>query len=151
MTIRASRGQPRTLPVSSEAPPSTLQEAGPLTSSTDPLPVFLYPPVQRNIQKRAVRKMSVPSSQGLGGGYGLRTQCDLVVFSRVCCLQSLQCGCPEAVSDPLPCFLTGVSWAGRRVWSAALRSQISQTIFLRMFTALCVAIAPAVLELTPTT
>ncbi|XP_059530873.1 pogo transposable element with ZNF domain isoform X5 [Myotis daubentonii] len=63
VTIRASRGQPRTLPVSSEAPPSTLQEAGPLTSSTDPLPVFLYPPVQRNIQKRAVRKMSVMGRQ----------------------------------------------------------------------------------------
>ncbi|XP_070251900.1 pogo transposable element with ZNF domain isoform X6 [Myotis yumanensis] len=63
VTIRASRGQPRTLPVSSDAPPSTLQEAGPLTSSTDPLPVFLYPPVQRNIQKRAVRKMSVMGRQ----------------------------------------------------------------------------------------
>ncbi|XP_006755765.1 PREDICTED: pogo transposable element with ZNF domain isoform X3 [Myotis davidii] len=63
VTIRASRGQPRTLPVSSEAPPSALQEAGPLTSSTDPLPVFLYPPVQRNIQKRAVRKMSVMGRQ----------------------------------------------------------------------------------------
>ncbi|KAM8816204.1 pogo transposable element with ZNF domain isoform 3-T3 [Rhynchonycteris naso] len=64
VTIRASRGQPRTVPISSsEAPPSTLQEAGPLTSSTDPLPVFLYPPVQRNIQKRAVRKMSVMGRQ----------------------------------------------------------------------------------------
>uniref|UniRef100_A0A8C0KK02 Pogo transposable element with ZNF domain n=1 Tax=Canis lupus dingo TaxID=286419 RepID=A0A8C0KK02_CANLU len=60
VTIRASRGQPRTVPVSSnDASPSTLQEAAPLTSSTDPLPVFLYPPVRRNIQKRAVRKMSV--------------------------------------------------------------------------------------------
>ncbi|XP_036308791.1 pogo transposable element with ZNF domain isoform X5 [Pipistrellus kuhlii] len=63
VTIRASRGQPRSLPVSGEAPPSTLQEAGPLTSSSDPLPVFLYPPVQRNIQKRAVRKMSVMGRQ----------------------------------------------------------------------------------------
>ncbi|KAF6075492.1 pogo transposable element derived with ZNF domain [Phyllostomus discolor] len=64
VTIRASRGQPRTVPIaSSEASPSTLQEAGPLTSSTDPLPVFLYPPVQRNIQKRAVRKMSVMGRQ----------------------------------------------------------------------------------------
>ncbi|KAK2492105.1 hypothetical protein MC885_019306 [Smutsia gigantea] len=63
VTIRASRGQPRTVPVSSsDAPPSTLQEAAPLTS-TDPLPVFLYPPVQRNIQKRAVRKMSVMGRQ----------------------------------------------------------------------------------------
>lgn len=69
VTIRASRGQPRTVPVSSsDAPPSTLQEAAPLASSTDPLPVFLYPPVQRNIQKRAVRKMSVPSSGGWGLG-----------------------------------------------------------------------------------
>uniref|UniRef100_A0A2K6FA59 Pogo transposable element with ZNF domain n=1 Tax=Propithecus coquereli TaxID=379532 RepID=A0A2K6FA59_PROCO len=64
VTIRASRGQPRTGPVSSsDTPPSALQEATPLTSSTDPLPVFLYPPVQRNIQKRAVRKMSVMGRQ----------------------------------------------------------------------------------------
>uniref|UniRef100_A0ABI8AED4 Pogo transposable element derived with ZNF domain n=1 Tax=Felis catus TaxID=9685 RepID=A0ABI8AED4_FELCA len=64
VTIRASRGQPRTVPVSSnDAPPSTLQEAAPLASSTDPLPVFLYPPVRRNIQKRAVRKMSVMGRQ----------------------------------------------------------------------------------------
>uniref|UniRef100_A0A673U618 Pogo transposable element with ZNF domain n=1 Tax=Suricata suricatta TaxID=37032 RepID=A0A673U618_SURSU len=64
VTIRASRGQPRTVPVSSnDAPPSTLQEAAPLTSSTDPLPVFLYPPVRRSIQKRAVRKMSVMGRQ----------------------------------------------------------------------------------------
>uniref|UniRef100_A0A3Q2IF12 Pogo transposable element with ZNF domain n=1 Tax=Equus caballus TaxID=9796 RepID=A0A3Q2IF12_HORSE len=64
VTIRASRGQPRSVPVStSDAPPSTLQEAAPLTSSADPLPVFLYPPVQRNIQKRAVRKMSVMGRQ----------------------------------------------------------------------------------------
>lgn len=63
VTIRASRGQPRTVPVSSsDAPASALQEAGPL-SSTDPLPVFLYPPVQRSIQKRAVRKMSVMGRQ----------------------------------------------------------------------------------------
>uniref|UniRef100_A0A8C8YNX2 Pogo transposable element with ZNF domain n=1 Tax=Prolemur simus TaxID=1328070 RepID=A0A8C8YNX2_PROSS len=64
VTIRASRGQPRTVPVSSnDTPPSALQEATPLTSSMDPLPVFLYPPVQRNIQKRAVRKMSVMGRQ----------------------------------------------------------------------------------------
>lgn len=62
VTIRASRGQPRTVPVSNDTSSSALQEATPLTS-TDPLPVFLYPPVQRNIQKRAVRKMSVPSSK----------------------------------------------------------------------------------------
>ncbi|XP_043391433.1 pogo transposable element with ZNF domain isoform X34 [Chelonia mydas] len=59
VTIRASRGQPRTVPVSSsDAPQGTLQEATPLTTSTDPQPIFLYPPVQRNIQKRAVKKMS---------------------------------------------------------------------------------------------
>nr|XP_044993929.1 pogo transposable element with ZNF domain [Jaculus jaculus] len=63
VTIRASRGQPRTVPVSSsDTPPGALQEAAPLTS-TEPLPVFLYPPVQRNIQKRAVRKMSVMGRQ----------------------------------------------------------------------------------------
>ncbi|XP_048212573.1 pogo transposable element with ZNF domain isoform X5 [Perognathus longimembris pacificus] len=63
VTIRASRGQPRTVPIpSSDTLPSTLQEAAPLTS-TDPLPVFLYPPVQRNVQKRAVRKMSVMGRQ----------------------------------------------------------------------------------------
>lgn len=59
VTIRASRGQPRTVPVSSnDASQGTLQEATPLTTSTDPQPIFLYPPVQRNIQKRAVKKMS---------------------------------------------------------------------------------------------
>ncbi|XP_049980606.1 pogo transposable element with ZNF domain isoform X2 [Alexandromys fortis] len=63
VTIRASRGQPRTVPVSNDTSSSALQEATPLTSSTDPLPVFLYPPVQRNIQKRAVRKMSVLGRQ----------------------------------------------------------------------------------------
>ncbi|XP_051013637.1 pogo transposable element with ZNF domain [Acomys russatus] len=62
VTIRASRGQPRTVPVSSNDTPSALQEAAPLPS-TDPLPVFLYPPVQRSIQKRAVRKMSVIGRQ----------------------------------------------------------------------------------------
>ncbi|XP_043391434.1 pogo transposable element with ZNF domain isoform X35 [Chelonia mydas] len=64
VTIRASRGQPRTVPVSSsDAPQGTLQEATPLTTSTDPQPIFLYPPVQRNIQKRAVKKMSVLGRQ----------------------------------------------------------------------------------------
>ncbi|XP_013365401.1 PREDICTED: pogo transposable element with ZNF domain isoform X4 [Chinchilla lanigera] len=63
VTIRASRGQPRTVPISSnDTLPSALQEATPLTS-TDPLPVFVYPPIQRNIQKRAVRKMSVMGRQ----------------------------------------------------------------------------------------
>ncbi|XP_015358412.1 pogo transposable element with ZNF domain isoform X9 [Marmota marmota marmota] len=64
VTIRASRGQPRTVPIASnDTPSSALQEGAPLTTSADPLPVFLYPPVQRNIQKRAVRKMSAPSSK----------------------------------------------------------------------------------------
>ncbi|XP_065430810.1 pogo transposable element with ZNF domain isoform X27 [Chrysemys picta bellii] len=64
VTIRASRGQPRTVPVSSnDAPQGTLQEATPLTTSSDPQPIFLYPPVQRNIQKRAVKKMSVLGRQ----------------------------------------------------------------------------------------
>uniref|UniRef100_A0A8B9W7W0 Pogo transposable element with ZNF domain n=1 Tax=Bos mutus grunniens TaxID=30521 RepID=A0A8B9W7W0_BOSMU len=64
VTIRASRGQPRTAPVpSSDGPPGSLQEAAPLASSADPLPVFLYPTVQRNVQKRAVRKMSVMGRQ----------------------------------------------------------------------------------------
>uniref|UniRef100_A0A8C0KJD9 Pogo transposable element with ZNF domain n=1 Tax=Canis lupus dingo TaxID=286419 RepID=A0A8C0KJD9_CANLU len=93
VTIRASRGQPRTVPVSSnDASPSTLQEAAPLTSSTDPLPVFLYPPVRRNIQKRAVRKMSVPpfGGWGLGGHNCSYSQCNLVAFSRICCLKPPQ-------------------------------------------------------------
>ncbi|XP_048670811.1 pogo transposable element with ZNF domain isoform X11 [Marmota marmota marmota] len=64
VTIRASRGQPRTVPIASnDTPSSALQEGAPLTTSADPLPVFLYPPVQRNIQKRAVRKMSVMGRQ----------------------------------------------------------------------------------------
>ncbi|XP_062453560.1 pogo transposable element with ZNF domain isoform X1 [Rhea pennata] len=63
VTIRASRGQPRTVPISSnDMPQGTGQEATPLTS-TDPQPIFLYPPVQRNVQKRAVKKMSVLGRQ----------------------------------------------------------------------------------------
>ncbi|XP_019412493.1 PREDICTED: pogo transposable element with ZNF domain isoform X7 [Crocodylus porosus] len=64
VTIRASRGQPRTVPVSSnDMPQGAVQEATPLASSTDPQPIFLCPPVQRNIQKRAVKKMSVLGRQ----------------------------------------------------------------------------------------
>uniref|UniRef100_A0A4X2LAP0 Pogo transposable element with ZNF domain n=1 Tax=Vombatus ursinus TaxID=29139 RepID=A0A4X2LAP0_VOMUR len=64
VTIRASRGQPRTVPVSSsDAPPNALQEAAPMTTPADPLPIFLYPPVQRSIQKKAVKKMSVMGRQ----------------------------------------------------------------------------------------
>ncbi|XP_075032181.1 pogo transposable element with ZNF domain isoform X9 [Calonectris borealis] len=64
VTIRASRGQPRTVPISSnDMPQGTGQETTPLSSSTDPQPIFLYPPVQRNVQKRAVKKMSVLGRQ----------------------------------------------------------------------------------------
>ncbi|XP_009492094.2 pogo transposable element with ZNF domain isoform X1 [Pelecanus crispus] len=64
VTIRASRGQPRTVPISSnDMPQGAGQETTPLSSSTDPQPIFLYPPVQRNVQKRAVKKMSVLGRQ----------------------------------------------------------------------------------------
>ncbi|XP_014816330.1 PREDICTED: pogo transposable element with ZNF domain isoform X1 [Calidris pugnax] len=64
VTIRASRGQPRAVPIaSSEMPPGPGQENASLSSSADPQPIFLYPPVQRNVQKRAVKKMSVLGRQ----------------------------------------------------------------------------------------
>ncbi|NXN59955.1 POGZ protein, partial [Rynchops niger] len=64
VTIRASRGQPRTVPIpSNDMPQGPGQETTPLSSSTDPQPIFLYPPVQRNVQKRAVKKMSVLGRQ----------------------------------------------------------------------------------------
>ncbi|KAM6039575.1 pogo transposable element with ZNF domain [Chlamydotis macqueenii] len=63
VTIRASRGQPRTVPVLNDMPQGAGQETALLSSSTDPQPIFLYPPVQRNVQKRAVRKMSVLGRQ----------------------------------------------------------------------------------------
>uniref|UniRef100_A0A8V5H1G0 Pogo transposable element with ZNF domain n=1 Tax=Melopsittacus undulatus TaxID=13146 RepID=A0A8V5H1G0_MELUD len=64
VTIRASRGQPRTVPMSSnDMPQGTGQEAAPLASAADPQPILLYPPVQRNVQKRAVKKMSVLGRQ----------------------------------------------------------------------------------------
>lgn len=151
VTIRASRGQPRTVPVSSnDAPSGALQEAAPLTSA-DPLPVFLYPPVQRNVQKRAVRKMSVPPSNArrvgtTWAGYFLTAKQSEIVFQdQKCCDLVI----PEGVMTFL--FLTGASWAGRRVWSAALRFQISLTISLPTCTVLSVAIAPAALELMPIT
>ncbi|NXJ99644.1 POGZ protein, partial [Corythaixoides concolor] len=62
VTIRASRGQPRAVPISSNDMPQG-QETAPLSSSTDPQPIFLYPPVQRSVQKRAVKKMSVLGRQ----------------------------------------------------------------------------------------
>ncbi|NXL95740.1 POGZ protein, partial [Alectura lathami] len=63
VTIRASRGQPRAAPASSaDAAQGAGQDAAPL-SSADPQPIFLYPPAQRSVQKRAVRKMSVLGRQ----------------------------------------------------------------------------------------
>ncbi|XP_053134200.1 pogo transposable element with ZNF domain isoform X2 [Hemicordylus capensis] len=64
VTIRASRGQPRTVPLSTnDMPPGLLQDATLLSASSDPQPNFPYPPLQRNIQKKAVRKMSVLGRQ----------------------------------------------------------------------------------------
>ncbi|KAJ6652800.1 hypothetical protein lerEdw1_010654 [Lerista edwardsae] len=61
VTIRASRGQPRTVPLStSDLTPALLQDATLLSASSDPQPNFSYPPFQRNVQKKAVRKMSAP-------------------------------------------------------------------------------------------
>ncbi|XP_074665306.1 pogo transposable element with ZNF domain isoform X9 [Strix aluco] len=63
VTIRASRGQPRAVPISAnDMPQGTGQETTSL-SSADPQPIFLYPPVQRSVQKRAVKKMSVLGRQ----------------------------------------------------------------------------------------
>ncbi|XP_058016341.1 pogo transposable element with ZNF domain isoform X6 [Ahaetulla prasina] len=64
VTIRASRGQPRTLPLcANDMPPGLLQDAALLSASPDPQPNFSYPPFQRSIQKKAVRKMSVLGRQ----------------------------------------------------------------------------------------
>ncbi|KAM6435298.1 pogo transposable element with ZNF domain isoform 2-T3 [Liasis olivaceus] len=64
VTIRASRGQPRTLPLcANDMPPGLLQDAALLSASSDPQPNFPYPPFQRSIQKKAVRKMSVLGRQ----------------------------------------------------------------------------------------
>lgn len=61
VTIRASRGQPRAVPLSSnDLNPALLQDTTLLSASSDPQPNFSYPPFQRNIQKKAVRKMSEP-------------------------------------------------------------------------------------------
>ncbi|KAM4869369.1 LOW QUALITY PROTEIN: pogo transposable element with ZNF domain [Urocitellus parryii] len=57
--IRLPEGR-HVVPVSSkDTLPNTLQEAAPLTSSADPLLVSLCPPVQCNIQRTAIRRMSV--------------------------------------------------------------------------------------------
>ncbi|XP_042295646.1 pogo transposable element with ZNF domain isoform X2 [Sceloporus undulatus] len=64
VTIRASRGQPRAVPLSaSDMPPGLLPDATLLSASSDPQPNFPYPPLQRNIQKKAVRKMSILGRQ----------------------------------------------------------------------------------------
>uniref|UniRef100_A0A8C5WPJ5 Pogo transposable element with ZNF domain n=1 Tax=Laticauda laticaudata TaxID=8630 RepID=A0A8C5WPJ5_LATLA len=64
VTIRASRGQPRTLPLcANDMPPGLLQDAALLSASSDPQPNFSYPPFQRSVQKKAVRKMSVLGRQ----------------------------------------------------------------------------------------
>ncbi|NXC50570.1 POGZ protein, partial [Penelope pileata] len=62
VTIRASRGQPRAVPLSGDMAQGAGPDAAPL-SSADPQPIFLYPPFQRNVQKRAVKKMSVLGRQ----------------------------------------------------------------------------------------
>ncbi|XP_029436139.1 pogo transposable element with ZNF domain isoform X2 [Rhinatrema bivittatum] len=59
VTIRASRGQARTVPLTTaETPPVPVQEEAPAPASSDSQPIFLYPSIQRNNQKRAVKKMS---------------------------------------------------------------------------------------------
>ncbi|XP_062821343.1 pogo transposable element with ZNF domain isoform X2 [Anolis carolinensis] len=64
VTIRASRGPPRPVPLSaSDVPPGLLPDATQLSSSADSQLNFPYPPFQRNIQKKAVRKMSILGRQ----------------------------------------------------------------------------------------
>uniref|UniRef100_A0A6J0U230 Pogo transposable element with ZNF domain isoform X1 n=1 Tax=Pogona vitticeps TaxID=103695 RepID=A0A6J0U230_9SAUR len=64
VTIRASRGQPRAVPLSaSDMLPGLLQDPALLSASSDSQPNFPYPPFQRNVQKKAVRKMSVLGRQ----------------------------------------------------------------------------------------
>ncbi|NWV86121.1 POGZ protein, partial [Dasyornis broadbenti] len=64
VTIRASRGQPRPLPLSSgEMSHGMGPDPNPLGSSSDPQPLFLYPPGHRSAPKRAVRKMSALGRQ----------------------------------------------------------------------------------------
>uniref|UniRef100_A0A8C6VKT9 Pogo transposable element with ZNF domain n=1 Tax=Naja naja TaxID=35670 RepID=A0A8C6VKT9_NAJNA len=64
VTIRASRGQPRTLPLcANDMSPGLLQDAALLSASSDPQPNFSYPPFQRSVPKKAVRKMSVLGRQ----------------------------------------------------------------------------------------
>ncbi|XP_064032106.1 pogo transposable element with ZNF domain [Pogoniulus pusillus] len=64
VTIRASRGQPRTVPNSSnDMPQGAGHDSNLLASSADPQPIFMYPPVPRSVQKRAVKKMSALGRQ----------------------------------------------------------------------------------------
>ncbi|XP_060112166.1 pogo transposable element with ZNF domain isoform X2 [Heteronotia binoei] len=64
VTIRASRGPPRSVPISSnDVSPGFMQDPNLMSASSDPQPNFPYPPFQRNIQKKAVRKMSILGRQ----------------------------------------------------------------------------------------
>ncbi|KAL8184761.1 UNVERIFIED_CONTAM: hypothetical protein K2H54_027489, partial [Gekko kuhli] len=57
VTIRASRGQPRSVPLSSnDMSPGFLPDSSLMSAASDPQPNFPYPPLQRNVQKKAVRK-----------------------------------------------------------------------------------------------
>ncbi|XP_077176455.1 pogo transposable element with ZNF domain isoform X1 [Paroedura picta] len=63
VTIRASRGQPRSVPLCSNDISASLMDSSLMSASSDPQPNFPYPPFQRNVQKKAVRKMSVLGRQ----------------------------------------------------------------------------------------
>ncbi|XP_031949340.1 pogo transposable element with ZNF domain isoform X1 [Corvus moneduloides] len=64
VTIRASRGQPRSLPLSSaEMCHGMCPEPAPLGSSSDPQPLFLYPPGHRGAPRRAGKKTSALGRQ----------------------------------------------------------------------------------------
>ncbi|XP_043936568.1 pogo transposable element with ZNF domain isoform X2 [Protopterus annectens] len=58
VTIRASTGQPRSVPLTpADTAPTATPE--PVTQGSDPQPVFLFPPVQRSgVPKRTVKKIS---------------------------------------------------------------------------------------------
>ncbi|KAJ7307240.1 hypothetical protein JRQ81_009235 [Phrynocephalus forsythii] len=64
VTIRASRGQPRVVPLSAnDVLPGLVPDSALLSASSDSQPNFPYPPFQRNVQKKAPRKMSVLGRQ----------------------------------------------------------------------------------------
>nr|XP_033781369.1 pogo transposable element with ZNF domain isoform X3 [Geotrypetes seraphini] len=58
VTIRASRGQARTVPLTSPDTPSVPVQDEAAPASSDSQPIFLYPSIQRNSQKRVIKKMS---------------------------------------------------------------------------------------------